>query len=312
MKPKSRQDSRVSTVFRYRLLRLRGQILGWGISLALLGVVMVQFYGTIVAQQAQFDQLLEAYPKEFMAFFGDIDTYVTPSGYLGVEFFSYMPLIVGIFAVLVGSGLFVADEESGRLDLILAHPVSRTSFYWGRVLAFVTATIGILIIAWLGLAVPAHWTDLSEVSAIAMAQPFLSLFAELMLFGMLALLLSLLLPSRRASAMVAGLLLVGDFFVIGLAKINTDLEPIAKLTPLYYYQGGDGLDNFNVVWFVGLVAVALLFALLAWWRFERRDIRVGGEGAWQRPARRSLSRLFPHRPSKQPEVPVPEAAAAQR
>jgi hypothetical protein len=27
----------------------------------------------------------------------------------------------------------------------------------------------------------------------------------------------------------------------------------------------------------------LLFALLAWWRFERREIRVGGEGGWSLP-----------------------------
>jgi hypothetical protein len=28
------------------------------------------------------------------------------------------------------------------------------------------------------------------------------------------------------------------------------------------------------------LAIALLFALLAWWRFERRDVRVAGEGNW--------------------------------
>jgi len=35
--------------------------------------------------------------------------------------------------------------------------------------------------------------------------------------------------------------------------------------------------------------VSLIFTLLAWWRFQRRDIRVGGEGGWNLPA---LSRLF--------------------
>jgi ABC-2 type transport system permease protein len=302
----------MQTIFRYRLTRLRGQVLGWGISLALLALVMVQFYGTIAAQQEQFDELLEAYPKEFLAFFGNIDTFATPSGYLGIEFFSYMPLVVGIFAILIGSGLFVADEESGRLDLILAHPISRTSFYWGRVMAFVVATLAILFITWLGLAIPSRWTELNEVSVIEMALPFLSLFGELMLFGLMALLLSLLLPSRRAAAMTAGLVLVGSFFMVGLAQINTDLEPIAKLTPLHYYQGGDAFDDFNAAWFSGLIGVALLFALLAWWRFEQRDIRVGGEGAWQRPARRSLARLLPGRVETRPEVSVSEGAAVQR
>ena len=41
--------------------------------------------------------------------------------------------------------------------------------------------------------------------------------------------------------------------------------------------GGLGL---NLRWVAGLLAVALVFILVAWWRFERRDMRVGGEGGW--------------------------------
>jgi ABC-2 type transport system permease protein len=130
---------------------------------------------------------------------------------------------------------------------------------------------------------------------MAMAQPCLSLLAALLLFGTLALLLSMLLPSRSTAAMTAGILLVGSFFLNGLAYLNPDIEPVAKLSPLYYYQGGKALDSFNVAWFSGLCAGALLFALLAWWRFQRRDIRVGGEGGWKRPTLGSLSRLLPRR-----------------
>jgi ABC-2 type transport system permease protein len=221
------------TIFTYRLRRLRGQILGWGIALALLGLLMVSFYGTIAEQQEQFDQLLEAYPQELMAFFGDVETFTTPSGYLGVEFFSYMHLILGIFAVLIGSGLFASDEESGRLDLILAHPVTRSSLFWGRLLAFIVATVAILLIAWLGLAVPSRWTELNTVGIVDLAWPFLSILGVVTFFATLALLLSLVLPSRRSAAMVSGLLLIGNFFLVGLSQINADLESLAEFTPLY-------------------------------------------------------------------------------
>jgi len=29
--------------------------------------------------------------------------------------------------------------------------------------------------------------------------------------------------------------------------------------------------------------VTLVLILLAWWRFQRREIRVSGEGGWKRP-----------------------------
>ena len=57
----------MKTIFRYRLARLRGQILGWGIALALLSLLLAQFYGTMLDQQEQFEELIESYPDELMA-----------------------------------------------------------------------------------------------------------------------------------------------------------------------------------------------------------------------------------------------------
>jgi len=279
------------TIFRYTLSRFRGQILGWGISLLLLGLMLMWFYPSIAEQGEAFEQLLEIYPEEFTAFFGDLSTMVTPEGFLSVEYFSYMPLILGIFAVLMGSGLLVSDEENGTLDLVLAHPVSRTALFFGRLLAFVVATLAILAISWLGLVLGTVATSL-DLGWSQMALPFLSVLAMLLLFGALALLLSMLLPSRRLAAMTAGLVLVASFFITGLAHISEGLETVAKFSPLNYYQSGEAMSGLNLQWFWGLVAFAVLFALLAWWRFLRRDIRVGGEGGWRLP---SLSLPFRRR-----------------
>ncbi len=273
----------MATIFRYTLRRFRGQILGWGIALALLGVLLVSMYDMIAAEQDQLEDLLKLYPQEFTAFFGDFSAFGTPEGFLAVEFFSYMPLILGIFAVLMGSGLLVSDEESGQLDLIMAHPIGRTALFLGRLLAFVAATVAILAIAWLGLVVPMNWSSM-DLGWGRLWLPMLSLLAELLLFGMMALFLSMVLPSRRLAATTAGLLLVASFFITGLAKINQDLEPVAKLSPLNYHQAQEAFQGLNGTWLAGLLGSAVVFAALAWWRFQRRDIRVGGEGGWRLPS----------------------------
>ncbi|MBN1483531.1 MAG: ABC transporter permease subunit [Chloroflexia bacterium] len=281
----------MATVFRYTLRRFRGQILGWGIALALLGLLIVSVYDSIAAQQEQLEELIDIYPAEFTAFLGDMSTFATPEGFLSLEFFSYMPLILGIFAVLAGSGLLAGDEEQGTLDLIMAHPISRTALFSGRLLAFVLATVAILAIAWLGLVLPMNWS-LLEIGWGKIWLPLLSLLAELLLFGTLALLLSMLLPSRRLASMTAGLLLVASFFITGLAQLNQDLEPFAKLSPLNYYQTQEAFQGLNGAWFAGLLGAAVVFAVLAWWCFQRRDIRVGGEGGWRLSW---LARLLPGR-----------------
>ena len=273
----------MATVFRYTLRRFRGQILGWGIGLALLGVLLISMYDSFAGEMDQFAELLELYPAEIMAFIGDITSMATPEGWVSIEFFSYMPLILGIFAVLMGSGLLVSHEESGTLDLIMAHPVSRTALFMGRLLAFVAATVAILVVIWLGFIVSMTWSSI-DIGWGRMWLPLLSLLAELLLFGALSLLLSMVLPSRRLAATAAGLLLVASFFITGLAKLNEDLEPIARLSPLNYYQAQDAFHALNGAWLAGLLGSAAVFAALAWWRFQRRDIRVGGEGGWRLPS----------------------------
>lgn len=272
----------MTTIFRYALARARGQILGWGIALALYGMYLVSFWDTMAANREEVQRLLEIYPRELMAFFGDMNAMFTPGGFLDVYFFSYMSLVVGIYAILTGSGLLAADEESGQLDLILAHPVSRTALFLGRLLAFVAATAAILAITWLGFLIATGWSSL-PVGWGEMALPFFSLGAVLLLFGALALLLSMFLPSRRLAAMAAGLLLVASFFITSLARVDEGLKAVARLSPLNYYQGGEAINGLRLSWFAGLLVAAILFAALAWWKFLRREIRVGGEGSWQLP-----------------------------
>lgn len=274
------------TTLRYTLASMRGQILGWGLGLAALGLILVPFYDIFREQQADFMQMIDSYPPEFMAFFGgDAASLATPEGYLGMYGFSLLPIIIGIFVVLAGSGLVASDEESGRLDLILAHPVSRTSLFWGRLAAFGAALLGILILGWFGFSVLLGSSTL-DVSWGQMALPFLTVLAQGLVFGGLAVLLSMVLPSRRLAAAVAGVALTASYFASSMASLNENLAVMAQFLPYDYFQGGDAIQGLNVTWFLGLVAASVVLFALAWWRFLRRDIRVGGEGGWRLPSLR--------------------------
>jgi ABC-2 type transport system permease protein len=281
------------TTLRYTLSSLRGQILGWGLGVAALGLILVPFYDVFMEQQGDFLQMIESYPPEFLAFFGgDAAAIATPEGFLSMYGFSMLPVIVGIFAVLVGSGLLASDEESGRLDLIVAHPVSRTGLFWGRVLAFVGATLGILVLGWLGFSVLLGGSSLG-VSWGQMALPFLPLLAQTLIYGALALLLSMLLPSRRLAAAGAGVVLVASYFLSSLAGLNEGLAAVAQFLPYDYFQGGEALDGLDLASFFGLLVASVALAAVAWWRFQRRDIRIAGEGGWRlslRPRRPTFRR----------------------
>lgn len=273
----------MSTIFKNTLRRNLWQLLGWGLGLGLITLYLMLLYKPMVEQQSQLTSLMQAYGPNFLAFFGGSLDIISPSGYIDFAYFSYIPIVAGIFSLLVGSGLILADEEHGTLDLVLAHPVSRTALFWGRFLAFTTVTAGILLLSWLGF-----WAGLPiakwDVSALALLLPHLDLFILLMLFGTLALFLSLALPSRTLASSLTGALLVGSYFVTSLTRINDKLNSLNNYSPLKYYEGGRALDNLNWEHLLGLLGLTLLFTLLAWLLFERRDIRVSGTGGWKMPA----------------------------
>lgn len=269
----------MNAMFRHTLTRLRGQIIGWGLALAVLGFMIASLFNTVVHMRDQLQQLIGTLPPAALAFVGSLDRMFSPSGYLDARYFGLLPLILGILAVVIGSGLIASDEENGTLDLILAQPIRRIDLFIGRWLAFSAALIGILLIAWLGLVLAIIFASIN-LNGLQVAIAFIPLFAVLIWFGSFALLLSLILPSRRAAASLSGLALVASYFITTLAKVSSDLSALAQYSPLNYYQGGDALNGLNVGWLIGLLFVALIFTAIALWLFQRRDIRVFGEGSW--------------------------------
>jgi ABC-2 type transport system permease protein len=273
------------TIFNRNLFKNALMILGWGLGLGLLGYWMFDIYETMFGMDVDLQQLMAAFPAEMLAFFGGADVNIfEPAGFLHLEFFSYIPLILGIVAVSGATGLIVKKEE-GSLELILAQPVSRSAVFWGKLLAFLMTIILILAIIWGGFALGLAGTDSFDLTQAQLIQPFISLFAVILVFLSLALFLSMILPTSGSAAMVANILLIASFFITSLAQIEERLEPLNRYSPLNYYQGGNALNGLNNEYLLILFGVSVLLILFAWLLFEKRDLRFGGTG-WLRVVRK--------------------------
>lgn len=278
----------MTTELSYTLSRFRWQIVGWGLGVAALGLLIVGFYDTFMEQQEGLLAMLESYPPEFLAFFGgDATSLSTPEGYLGMYGFSMLPVILGIFAVMAGSGLIASDEEGGQLDLMLAYPLSRSAFFLARILALLVASILIIVIGMMGFAILSGRPSL-DIPLGTMTLPFIPLLAQILVYSSLALLLSMLLPARKLAAMLAGLVMAVSYVLSSLASLHDGLGYVSQFLPYAYYQGSEAMNGLNLAWLAGLLMASAVFTLLAWWRFTRRDVRVAGEGRWTLPFRRAV------------------------
>jgi ABC-2 type transport system permease protein len=274
---------RLLKTLRYTYSGSRGSILSWGLGLAFFGLLIVSMYETFAAMGGEFQQMISSYPPEFLAFFGaTTDSMLTPVGFLKMYAFSMLPIIVGIFAVLAGSGLIVSDEEHGRLDLIIAHPIGRSAFFFGRLLGLLAATLSIHLLGWLGFSLLLGGSSLGLTWG-QMALPFLTLLVQIVFYIALTLLLSMLLPSRNLAAVVSGAVMVTSYFITSLAFMDERVEILAKLMPYAYFQTVLSFRELNLNWLLALLGISTVMVAAAWLRFFRRDIRLSGEGSWRIP-----------------------------
>lgn len=267
--------------WKYTLRRLLVPTLCWGLLMFGVGFLIVFSFDYMIQKNEQLlIDLVANMPAPLRALVGDPAQFATPKGFLDAKFFLQGGLLLGICAVLTGSGLLATDEEKGRLDLLASYPVSRRGLFWGRTLALAASITTVVLLAWMGLVAALPLTEL-DVAPLALGLGCLTLLALAMVYAGMALLFSLLLPSRRVAAGIAGAALFVSFLLAMLAPGIDFLRPAHGVLPFRYYQGGQAMGHLDVGSLLVLVGLTAVELLAAWWRFERRDIRVIGEGVFK-------------------------------
>lgn len=262
---------------RYTLRRLLVPLVCWSGVLIAFGVLNVVGFDYIVRESIDpLLELVESLPAPLKALVGDPNDFITPEGFLHAKFFLMAPLLLGIGAVMMGSGLIAVDEEKGRLDLIAAYPISRSGLFWGRAAAMLLTLTVIVAGVWVGLAAAVGVVGL-ELGVAALGLGCLTLWAAALVFASAALLFSLVLPSRMYAAGAAGAVLLVSVIVENFAPTMPFLDPVAAVLPLHFYQGGKAMSEFSPAALTLLLLMSAAQLGAAWGLFERRDIRVIGE-----------------------------------
>ena len=276
--------SNIITIASYSLKRSVSIILGWGIPLMLLGIITIPFYDLVAENEKQLRPVLDTLKPLLKSFIGgdEAEQVFTPEGFIALRYFAFLRVVMGIFGSVYGSGLLAADEERGILDFLMAHPVSRSQMFWGKLISFLVSLILIIGFGWFGLWLGVLKAESMNFSPLKLCLPYISVFAVTWLFACLSFALSMILPSRSAAAMISGIIVLAGYIITTLSKAIKGLETWALFSPITYFQSNamTGL-NFNLL--SVLVVASLLFVAFARRGFGKRDIRVAGDGGWKIP-----------------------------
>ena len=268
-------------VFKHSYIRSLKYTLGWAIPLLILGAITLPFYDLVAENEKQIRPIIRGLSPIIKSFIGGelAEELLTPQGYVSQRYFSFIPVMLGLFGAISGSGMLVGDEEKGYLDLLMSSPTSRTTLFFGRLVSMILNIVTIILFGWLGLLIGVLESDSLDFSAGQLILPYYSVFAVTQFFATLALYLSLIMPSRSSAAMATGIFVLAGFIVTTLSAAIPGLKLFAMFSPITYFQA-NAINGLNIYPLVGLLICATTLSILAYFKFNSRDLRIMGESGW--------------------------------
>jgi ABC-2 type transport system permease protein len=228
-----------------------------------------------IRNRPEFEDLLDKYPKELLAFFGgagDLDV-TSPVGYLRVELMSFMaPVLALVLAIGTGAGALAGEEESGRLELVLAQPVSRRRVVAEAALVVLHAVGFMTVVLWLALWAGTVATGM-HVAVARLLAGALAVGVLALVYGLVALALGAATGRRAFAIAVATALAVAAYLVSSLSDLIAGLRPLRPLSPFRETLGLDPLaTGFHPVATVALLALCVALVAVGGAGIERRDL----------------------------------------
>jgi ABC-2 type transport system permease protein len=231
------------------------------------------FYPTL--NSPEMVEFLEAYPREIMDAMGITDM-TTPEGYLGGTSYGILgPILIIFVATSLGMRAIAGEEEAGRLDVLLAHPVTRWRVVVERAAAMLVALVLAGVFLLIGMVAMSGVAEFSSIGVANLAAASGQLVLLGLFFGSLALAVGAATGSRGLTIGVVASVGVLTYFANTLGPSVDWLAWSQDLSPFRYYSGGEPLRNgFQALDSLVLVVASLVLVAVAVVGFERRDVGV--------------------------------------
>lgn len=249
----------------------RAGLIGWSAGLFLFTLLIGASYSLIEGDAAEWEELFENF-SGFEEALG-VDSFTSVDGYLKGQAVALFPLLLGIYGGLAATKGLAGAQESGRLDHVLARPLSRLQYLFVTSGALALGQLAILLAAGLGAVIGYAAADQSDEvlgNSFLMVLEVLPIALAHLALGVLA----GVLVSRRgpANAIVMGVV-VGGFAIDIMGKLVEDLDWLQYVTPYGWWGRSDWFNGeADALYLVGTMVLMISAMAVAAWQFDEKDL----------------------------------------
>ena len=262
-------------LLRRGLLDHRRALVGWCVGIVGYCLLVASIFPSIKGS-ADFNKLVENYPDALKSLFGlsSGGSITSGAGFMDAELFSLMlPLLVLVLAIGSGARTLAGEEENGRLELVLAYPLRRSSAVLAKAGAVAAEVVAVCIVGFVGLLALSGIFGL-DLDVGKLAAAFGSLAVLGVFYGWLSIAVGAIWPSKLLALGLPGGYAAAAYLVGGLHDLAGWLDPLRFLSP-FWLVGQQPLQNGVRGWGVLVVLAAAVAVLLAGSALaERRDLEL--------------------------------------
>lgn len=247
----------------------------WSICI-LLFVFMEMSEFAAYANNPEMAAILDSFPEPLMKAFGlEAANLTTVSGYYSI-LFTYNALIIGIHAVLLGSGIISKEERDKTVEFSCTLPISRKRLMTGKLIAAFINCIGVLIA--LGIA---------SVGATAKYKPdadfykfllitLVAVFIIQMIFLAIGLFLASVLKWYKRSGSISVSILLVTYFMYIISGFSDKLDFLKYITPFKYFNTVDMLNTLKIESVYVFISIGIVFVCFvgAYVAYSKRDLHI--------------------------------------
>jgi ABC-type transport system involved in multi-copper enzyme maturation permease subunit len=256
------------------LFQLRWQIVSYGLGLAAWAFLIVIIFPSVSEEFADVE-----FPDFYEALFGEqIRDISRPSTFITLEYMTWVPIVLGVYAVVGSTGLLAGEESRGSADFLFVQPLSRRRIYLEKALGWLIGAVAAVLLTGIGFALGLPFADLGGENGVSLASFIggsLAALPVVSFYAALGLLLGAVAPTRGTASGVLTVLLIVGYVFSSFSQLAAATEWLRYLSP-FYYGGITEVLSEGVSWGneAGLLVATLVIGLTGLFAFERREIGV--------------------------------------